>query len=453
MNGWWNKYIAFLIVSIFCTCCTLNFPYRALYVNNKTGNDKFPGTIRKPIKSIPETNARLKENPCNVLFAGGQVFDGPLQLSGINGTDSIPIIISTYGDSAKAIINGGVQEAIIAEKSRFLRIENLDLRGDGRKEGNTANGLRLIGCRDFILENIRAEGFQKSGVDLYNCRNTSVLKVFAYNNGFSGINVMGSARDSSGNIIIKDCRAENNPGDPTKLDNHSGNGILVGVSDSVLIDHCTATNNGWDMPRQGNGPVGIWAWESSHMTIQYCISYRNKTSKGGKDGGGFDLDGGVRSSLIQYCLSYENQGAGYGLFQYSGASGWSDNIIRYCVSINDANTTEGAGSFFIWNGSRESGQLRNCYIYNNVAYNTFAPIISFENNSNHENFNFSNNIFIGPADYISEKNTGSRFAGNFRKDAESLKEWADSAAREKYIGFPQISKIFAYHDLNLIDLP
>jgi len=239
-----------------------------------------------------------------------------------------------------------------------------------------------------------------------------VLKVVAYGNGFCGINVMGSSRDSSENILIRDCEAENNPGDPTILDNHSGNGILIGVSDSVTIDHCTATNNGWDMPRQGNGPVGIWAWMSDHVTIQYCISFKNRTSKGGKDGGGFDLDGGVTNSLIQYCLSYENEGAGYGLFQYPGASDWANNVIRYCVSINDARTTEGAGSFFIWNGSAESRQLTNCFIYNNVAYSTSAPVISFENASEHENFLFINNIFIGTGQMITGKNRGSSYTDN-----------------------------------------
>jgi hypothetical protein len=158
---------------------------------------------------------------------------------------------------------------------------------------------------------------------------------------------------------------------------------------------------------------------SDHVTIQYCISYRNKTSKGGKDGGGYDLDGGVTNSLIQYCLSYENEGAGYGLFQYPGASDWANNVIRYCVSINDAYTTEGAGSFFIWNGSDESRQLTNCFIYNNVAYSTSAPIISFENASEHENFVFSNNIFIGSGQMMSGKNKGSKFHGNVWWSADS----------------------------------
>jgi hypothetical protein len=291
-------------------------------------------------------------------------------------------------------------------------IRNLKIKGDGRKDGNISNGLAMISSGDIVIENIESEGFQKSGIDLYNCRHVKVRKVCAHDNGFCGINIMGSGKSLSGRIIVQGCRAENNPGDPTILDNHSGNGILVGISDSVTIDCCIATNNGWDMPRLGNGPVGIWAWMSDHVKIQYCISYRNKTSKGAKDGGGFDLDGGVTNSVVQYCLSFGNQGAGYGLFQYPGASDWSDNIIRYCLSFNDAQTTEGSGSFFIWNGSDESGQLKDCRIYNNIVYNSSAPAISFEPASLHENFVFSHNIFMGSGNLIEGKNTGSTCKGN-----------------------------------------
>jgi hypothetical protein len=405
----------FIIISVICLNCnnveTGLRPVSAMYIDFRAGDDNNPGTIKKPIKTISELNDRIQNNPANIYFAGGQVFEGTLLLKDIQGNDSVPIIIGSYGEG-RAVINGGNKESIRIKNSKNIRINNLGLKGSGRKEGNTTNGLQLVNSTGCVVEDIRAEGFQKSGVDLYNCRDVKVLKVIAYANGFCGINIMGSHQDSSEHILIKDCKAENNPGDPTILDNHSGNGILVGVSDSVIIDHCTATNNGWDMPRQGNGPVGIWTWQSDHVTIQYCISYRNKTSKGGKDGGGFDLDGGVTNSLVQYCLSYENEGAGYGLFQYWGASDWSDNVIRYCVSLNDARTTEGAGSFFIWNGSNESKQLTNCYIYNNVAISTSAPVVSFENASEHENFVFSNNIFLGSDKMISGKNSGSKFPGN-----------------------------------------
>ena len=432
--------LLFILSGVLIECTNDHSP--GIYINIKTGDDRNSGTLKKPLKTITEVNKRIKIQRADIFFSGDQVFEGTLILYDFQGFGSVPFIIGTYGEG-RAMINGGDRESVRIESSKNFRIENLDLKGSGRKGGNTTNGLHLQNSSNFIIENIYAEGFQKSGVDLYNCRNSEVRNVTAYGNGFCGINVMGSVQDSSKNILIKDCKAENNAGDPAKLDNHSGNGILVGMSDSVTIDHCVATNNGWDMPRQGNGPVGIWAWMSNHVTIQYCISFRNKTSEGGKDGGGFDLDGGVTNSLIQYCLSYENHGAGYGLFQYPGASGWSDNVIRYCVSINDANTTEGSGSFFIWNGSDDSKQLANCYIYNNVAYSTSAPVISFEKASLHENFVFLNNIFLGSDQIISGKNTGSRFMGNVWWPAEgriifegykSLAEWAEATGQEKLNG-------------------
>jgi hypothetical protein len=408
-----------------------------IYINSLSGNDKNPGTVRKPVKTITEINRRIKNTAaCKdgartllCMFAGGQEFAGTLILIDINGPDRGWVTIGSYGEGP-AIIDGGARESICVRNSSKIHIKNLHLKGLGRKGGNTTNGLSLAECRSCTVENIYSEGFQKSGVDLYNCTDIEVINVTAFDNGFCGINIMGSLQDSSRNILIKDCRAENNPGDPTRLDNHSGNGILVGVSDSVIIDHCTATNNGWDMPRQGNGPVGIWTWMSDHVTIQYCISYRNRTSEGGKDGGGFDLDGGVTNSLIQYCLSYENEGAGYGLFQYPGAADWSNNIIRYCVSINDAYSTVGAGSFFIWNGSGVSNQLSNCYIYNNVVYSMSAPVISFENASKHENFIFSNNIFLGKGRLISGENSGSKFAGNV---------WWSEAGKAKFMQYNSLN--------------
>jgi len=451
-----NRITGLILISLlFCCCDGTDKGFRSgnskkrgvisqpgIYVNAKSGDDRNPGTVRKPVRSVEEATKRIRERAGDIFFAGGQSFEGTLMLRNLQGDAEDTLVIGSYG-AGIAEIDGGSGEAIRIEDCRFIRIQNLYLTGDGRKDGNTENGLLISNSSDCVVENIIAEGFRESGVELYDCRNVRVLKVTALYNGFCGINVRGSDMQRSGNILIKECSAENNPGDPAILDNHSGNGILIGVSDSVTVDHCTATDNGWDMPRRGNGPVGIWTWESDHVTIQYCISYRNKTSEGGKDGGGFDLDGGVRNSMIQYCLSYENQGAGYGLFQYPGASDWSENVIRYCVSINDARTTEGSGSIFIWNGTGKAGQLVNCDIYNNVVYNSSAPVISFENASDHLNFNFFNNIFLGSGELVSGINKGSRFLGNVWwsrsgklriMEYGSLKSWADETGQETFNG-------------------
>jgi hypothetical protein len=413
----------------------------AYYVDGKNGSDNNPGTIDKSLKSIKELNLRLKKGFADIYFAGGQTFDGTLELTEIQGPDTHPVKISSWGEG-RAVINGGNAEAILVRKCQNIWISDIDIRGNGRKNGNLTNGLSISHSSKCMIENLKAAGFQKSGVDVYNGTVIVLKNIYASDNGFCGINVMGSARYLSGKIRIQDCKAENNPGDPTNLDNHSGNGILVGVSDGVTIDHCSATNNGWDMPRVGNGPVGIWTWESDHITIQYCISYRNKTSLNARDGGGFDLDGGVTNSIIQYCLSYENQGAGYGLFQYAGASPWSKNVIRYCVSINDGQTTEGSGSFFIWNGSNDKNQLSNCLIYNNVAYNSKAPVISFENSSAHKDFVFSNNIFLASDQLIAGVNSGTTFLGNDWWNENSKKimtydnliNWAKATGQEMMKG-------------------
>ena len=427
---------------------------RGYYIDAEKGDDKNNGSFTDPVKTIDRLNELLQEETGNIFFTGGQIYNGTLIIRNSTGENRDTVCICTRGKK-KAIINGGPGEAIRIENCRNIRISNIDARGDGRKTGNKTNGISVVNSRDCLFEQIRTEGFQKSGLELFDCRNIQVQNVLAINNGFCGIHVMGSETGSSGHILIRDCRAENNPGDPAILDNHSGNGILVGVSDSVIIDHCTATNNGWDMPRLGNGPVGIWAWQSDNVIIQYCISYRNRTSKGAKDGGGFDFDGGITNSVIQYCLSYENEGAGYGLFQFPYASDWANNIIRYCISYNDARTTEGAGSIFIWNGSGESRQMVGCLIHNNVFYNSSAPVISFENESTHENFIFCNNIFMGGDNIFSGINSGSSFLGNVwwstkgtlhLMEYSSLVEWAEAYGQEMMNG--QIVGIEADPGLN-----
>jgi hypothetical protein len=398
-----------------------------------------PDQKAHPFKSIARINRLTFRAGDTLCFKAGEAFLGSLQVK-VTATAGKPFLITSYG-KGRATIYGGQKEALIFQGAHVV-LKNLNARGQGRKGGNTTDGIRIKG-EEVHIEGVRTEGFQKSGLHLLDCAGAVVRNVTARYNGFSGIYVSGSVRGASRNIIIQDCTTSNNPGDPTNLTNHSGNGILVGSSDSVLIDHCTATNNGWDMPRKGNGPVGIWTYESNRVIIQYCISYRNRTSKGGKDGGGFDFDGGITNSVMQYCLSYENEGAGYGLFQYKGASPWRNNQVRYCVSINDATSTVGAGGIFMWSGDPDTSHFSGCLVYHNVVYNAAATAVQFEQESYNKDFYFYNNIFIGSGKIIDGPSSGERFAGNvwwpykgnirFRQ-YDSLNQWADSTGQEKWKG-------------------
>jgi hypothetical protein len=431
------RYLLVFCFALLVTSMAFAAPQTSYYVS-RNGNDNYKGTRLKPFKTLQKLNGIKLLPGTKVYLAGGQIFDGPLILTAEeSGTPDKPILITSYG-KGMATIDGRFKQAILINSS-YTILSRIKAKGAGRKAGNTTDGIVLSFTKGNRVEDVVTEGFQKSGLEVNNCSNAKILKVTARHNGGGGINISGKW-ETSKNILIKDCLAENNPGDPTNFTNHSGNGILVGGSDSVIIDHCVATNNGWDMPRIGNGPVGIWGYESSHLIIQYCISYNNKTHKGASDGGGFDFDGGITNSVIQYCLSYDNEGSGYGLFQYEGASRWANNIMRYCISINDAKKTGGAGGILVWSSAIDSIGLHSCQVYNNLVYNQHAPAVNFSKESENEGFLFANNIFIGSDTVVNGPSSGERFMGNvwwgindnnikFRGYA-NLAEWAKVTGQE-----------------------
>lgn len=387
-----------LVTVAFFYCCSANLqrvPGRSVYYFSISGNDANDGSANAPLKSLSFINKLSIHPGDSILLKGNDIFYDSIILTKIGSTDK-HILIASYGDG-HATINAGNESAIVIYQSSFIDIKNITCKGAGRKEGNIKPGIIISDCNNVNIENIDVSGFQKSGLQLYNCINTKLDNISAHDNGAAGISVEGNFNNKLGshNIIITNCKAINNPGDPSNLTNHSGNGIIVGHCTNVLIDHCMATNNGWDMPRIGNGPIGIWAYEADSVIIQHCLSYRNKTSPGAADGGGFDFDGGVTRSIIQYCLSYNNQGSGYCIFQYWSASRWHDNVFRFNISVDDGLVSDSRAGAYIWNSSGDSSQFYNCDFYNNIIYNSKQAALSFSEKSKRKNFRFMNNIFIG----------------------------------------------------------
>jgi hypothetical protein len=434
--------LAAVVLHLFCNAGYCQHKYY-FHSGAAEGN----GTREHPFTSLEKLSQLALKPGDTVFFAGRETIQGNILLKDIHGTKDANIVFMSYGKGTSTIYGGNKESFVIAASSHF-QIVDLSFMGSGRKTGNETDGLKLANCKNGTLKDLEISGFQKAGLIVLNSQGVQINRVYAYDNGLAGILVEGDYKKRlSANIKIVNCRADNNPGDPTNLENHSGNGILVGNCRNVLIDYCTATNNGWDMPRIGNGPVGIWAYEADSVIIQHCIAYRNKTAKGAADGGGFDLDGGVTNSMIQYCLSYENWGSGYGIFQYDGADKWRNNTVRYCISINDGLVTDHACGMLIWNGSNVHGDFTRFYAYNNVFYNDKKHAFSFLDQSRHKAFSFFNNVFVASdtseifdgidssSNDIFLGNVWMRKGGGFQQNGFSdLRKWSNKTGYEQRYG-------------------
>lgn len=382
------------------------------YYVSSFGDDGNTGTSPDAAwQSIEKVNQINFQPGDQILFEGGQTFIGNIRFNkNDSGTAENNVSLGSYG-TGRAIIDAEKGSGFIASYCEYINIKNLDFTGLGRNDGNIGDGLAFYYCSNVTIDSIEVSGFQHSGVTAkYVGNNYQITNTYAHNNGYSGIYISGNYKSSMTDIYIAHCKAENNAGDPTVLNNHSGNGIFAYNASNITIEYSSASNNGWDMPRLGNGPGGIWVAEVDSAVIQHCISHNNKTPTGAKDGVGFDLDGGTTNSIIQYCLSYNNQGAGYGIFQYVGASEWKNNTIRYCISENDGNISAG-GNIEIWNGNEVNFVFERLEFYNNVIYNANSPAVSFINHNNSD-FNFRNNIFISGSGKVYDSINGENFQGN-----------------------------------------
>lgn len=409
--------VAFLFLLMSCSA-----PVSSYYVDPQTGDDSNPGTFQKPFKTIAKVNQLKLQAGNSVYFAGGQTFKGNLYLKGISGIKENPIKISSYGDG-RAIIDAENGTGIKADSCLWLQVKNLKIIGTDRLKGNQGSGVELRRTQNCRIDSVEASGFLWSGIKAVGGKNLRITNVYAHDNGFSGINVESDGQDAGGlegswgktfrDVYIAHCVAENNPGCPVVKNNHSGNGILIGGVTKGLIEYCEAMNNGWDMPREGNGPVGIWAYQCDNITIQYCYAHDNKTSAKGKDGGGFDLDGGITNSLVQHNYSANNEGAGYGLFQYYGATVWKNNIVRNNFSYNDGRKNGQAG-FLMWIANESPEPISNCQIYENTVVNCYGHAVSFEP-GDYPRFEFQNNTFVltDQADsFVNGNFTGATFSRN-----------------------------------------
>jgi hypothetical protein len=336
-----------------------------------TGNDKNNGTsIANAWKTINKVNSRNWSPGDKILFQGGATFTGSLSFTAEDaGTPASPVTISTFG-TGRATINSPTAEAIYVYNAGGFDISNLVLAGPGL--GTSAKpGLSFyvdlnndVKLAHVYVNNVEVYGFRR-GITFGSWNNNTgyidvrVTNSSAHDNALSGVNSYAMNPYAHQSFYFGRITAYNNLGDATVTNAPSGNGIVLGGVDGGTIERSIAYNNG-QLCTAASGPVGIWAYDSNNIVIQYNESYNNKTG-GPSDGGGFDLDQNTKNSVVQYNYSHGNAGPGYLLAQGPNNTNFTGNIIRYNISENDGRKNSN-GAIVVW------GRVLNTQIYNNTVY-------------------------------------------------------------------------------------
>lgn len=345
-----------------------------------------------------------------------------------NSSASIPIVITTYPAAGSAATIRFLTDTTGIElyNVQGIHVMNLTMTGTGIGSKPSKNGISLFNddawgapltdtLKNYYFSKLNVGGF-KNGFSLgsWGGRVTSGITLLECTARDNFINGMITFAQNSGDIrdlLFRYCYAYGNSGDQNALIN-TGSGIVIGDASQVLVEKCIAYNNGFYC-NASEGPVGIWAYNSTGVVIQYCESHHNKTA-GPADGGGFDLDGGCQQCIIQYCYSHDNDGAGFLVCQYAGARAFKNNVVRYNISQNDGGKN-GYGSLHFYS-SGSNGGITSTEIYHNTFYNSVAPVVKFQVTSGISGVRIRNNIFVaagGKALIVGNPSTGTaKFENN-----------------------------------------
>jgi hypothetical protein len=338
------------------------------YYVSTGGNDAASGTSAALAwRTISHVNSVSLKPGDHLLFQGGQTFGGTINLKN-GGSSTSPIVLGSYG-SGRAIISSGKSDGAYLLNKGAIWFQNLKFVG-------SPNGLHHDGVHFEIvsgrLSNIRVEnceisGYGDNGILVMGDRTNSgfsdvrITGNSIHDNVNNGISTYSTTRAALSNVYVGYNDVFNNYGDGKST--VTGSGMALGGLNNSTVEHNAAHTNG---AKGGNGGLGIWAYASNAVVFQYNESWGNRSTRG-HDGGGFDFDADTSNSIMQYNYSHDNDGNGFQLNQWKNDSLFTNDIVRYNVSQNDARRNNYAG-LECW------GKILNSIFYNNVAYVTPSKV-------------------------------------------------------------------------------
>ena len=243
-------------------------------------NSNRNGSTSQPWKTV--TYAIGRSAPGDIIsLKAGATFIEKIFIGAINsGTSGHPLTIISDAANPAIIAAPTINDnAVSLYNAGHIRLQNLRFIGHGMDIHQT-DGASLYtddtGHDSISLINCEFSGFGKTGLviggfngEVGGFRHVRVDRCVFRDNRRDGASTYAAHPAANQDFVFSNCRAYNNLGDPDYTASHSGSGIIMGSVTGGRIEYCVAYNNGARCSTTG-GPVGLWAYNSTNVIIQYC---------------------------------------------------------------------------------------------------------------------------------------------------------------------------------------
>lgn len=391
------KYLATVIIILFLSPSAFATDY---YVNAETGNDRnFGKSKEKAWKTLAKVSRTNFKRGDKILLAKGQVFFGTIEWNNISGTQSKPILISSYSVSNRSenpIINAkDFMNGIRLTNCSHIKVDGLTIMANGGKTPNSNKkgmrcGVLVVITKKGVFQNITLSNLEVKDIFYENPNFQRGAKEVKTANGTQsygwGIRFINKTKGALlKDVLVQSCTVSNVSHTGIKLkgkleglklyDNKVFKTGGPGMQFSIVTDAHVKGNNvnfsgSKDDSRKWGRGSGLWTWGCKKALIEHN-SFRN--AYGPADSAGCHIDFNCSDIIVQYNVSENNAG---GFAEILGNN--YNCAYRYNVSINDGYRVKKKGvafqegkiywlSGFVGKNKERHGPY-NSYFYNNTIY-------------------------------------------------------------------------------------
>ena len=392
------------------------------YLDANGGSDLNTGTASDQAwASLSKANTGSYGPGDRILLQRGDAFTGKLFLDGVSGVEGNPIVIATYGEGYKPLIDAaGYLAGVQIQNSHYVEASDLEITADG--------GVTVDGSPRDQRYGVLVRALDGGSVSHVTIRDMTIYEVYpeidAEHEGKNpttylgtGVRLSGIQNSTSSHFVVAGCDIRRVGFKAIEMQRISNVEILdnfmqhIGgpamqpsrVDDLVVRGNTVDGSGDYSDPRMHGRGSGIWPWSSNRVLIEKNTFMH---ARGRFDSCGAHIDFNCNDVIVQYNLSWDNEG---GFVEILGNN--NNCAYRYNISIDDGSRIAGVNgananghllwtSGFVGSGNPLDGPF-NSYIYNNTIYVSKGQRVGFRFEGTTGGLLIANNVFFiegDPAD-------------------------------------------------------